>query len=104
MRNRMFLPIAAIMAISCTTPQTMTRLRPGMTKDEVIDIMGNPDGYKAEGEYESLKYSHRLVSGWAWDRADFYVILKNGKTVEWGMGEVRVKEGPTNVLVLIPLK
>jgi len=75
-----------------------------MYKDELIKFMGDTDGYQLKDEYESLKYSHRLISGWAWDRADFFVILKNNKVVEYGMGEVRVKEGPTKTLVLVPLK
>ncbi len=102
MQRSLFVPCALILITACTTPQTMSHLRPGMTKDEVIKIMGNPDGYQSQGEFESLKYSHRLVSGWAWDRADFYAILKNNRLVEYGMGEVRVKEGPTTMLVLIP--
>jgi len=64
---------------SCATGELMSRLRPGMPKQEVIQTLGNPDGYQARGEYEALKYSHRLVTGWAWDRADYFVILKDGK-------------------------
>jgi hypothetical protein len=88
----------------CATGELMSRLRPGMPKDEVIQTLGNPDGYQARGEYEALKYSHRLVTGWAWDRADYFVILKDGKTVEYGTGEVRVKDVNSNVLFLVPLR
>ena len=89
---------------SCATGELMSRLRPGMPKQEVIQTLGNPDGYQARGEYEALKYSHRLVTGWAWDRADYFVILKDGKTVEYGTGEVRVKDVNSNVLFLVPLR
>ena len=92
------------MMAGCATGELMSRLRPGMPKDEVIGILGNPDGYQSRGEYESLKYSHRLVTGWAWDRADYFVILKEGKTVEYGAGEVRVKDVNSNVLFLVPLR
>ena len=88
----------------CATGELMSRLRPGMPKQEVIQTLGNPDGYQARGEYEALKYSHRLVTGWAWDRADYFVILKDGKTVEYGTGEVRVKDVNSNVLFLVPLR
>jgi len=100
---------AAVLAIlfiltGCATGELMSRLRPGMPKQEVIQTLGNPDGYQARGEYESLKYSHRLVTGWAWDRADYFVILKDGKAVEYGTGEVRVKDVNSNVLFLVPLR
>ena len=87
----------------CATGELMSRLRPGMPKEEVVQALGHPDGYQSRGEYEALKYSHRLVTGWSWDRADYFVILKDGKTVEYGTGEVRVKDVNSNVLFLIPL-
>ncbi|MBW2004096.1 MAG: hypothetical protein JRI72_05695 [Deltaproteobacteria bacterium] len=103
---RKFAAALAILLIlaGCATGELMSRLRPGMPKQEVIQILGNPDGYQSRGEYEALKYSHRLVTGWAWDRADYFVILKGGKTVEYGTGEVRVKDVNSNVLFLIPLR
>lgn len=88
----------------CTTGELMSDIRPGMTKDEVTSVLGSPDGYQSLGEYEALKYSHRLVSGWAWDRADYFVILNANKVVEYGTGEVRVKDMSSNVLFLVPLK
>lgn len=88
----------------CATGEQMSRLRPGMSKDEVTGILGNPDGYQGRGEYEAIKYSHRLVTGWAWDRADYFVILKDNKVVEYGTGEVRVKDMNSNVLFLMPLR
>jgi hypothetical protein len=103
---RKFAAALAILLIlaGCATGELMSRLRPGMPKQEVIQILGNPDGYKSRGEYEALKYSHRLVTGWALDRADYFVILKDGITVEYGTGEVRVKDVNSNVLFLVPLR
>lgn len=90
--------------IGCATGEQMSRLRPGMSKEEVTDILGNPDGFQGRGEYESMKYSHRLVTGWAYDRADYFVILKDNKVVEYGTGEVRVKDMNSNILFLMPLR
>ena len=39
--------------------------------------------------YEQLEYTHRLITGWSWDRSDFNVILKDGRVVEFGHGETR---------------
>lgn len=90
--------------VGCATGELMSKLRPGMSKNEVADILGNPDGYQSRGEYEAMKYSHRLVTGWAWDRADYHVILKDQRVVEYGTGEVRVKDVNSNVLFLVPLR
>jgi hypothetical protein len=72
-----------------------------MPKAEVIQLLGNPDGFQSRGPYEALKYSNRLVSGWAADRADYYVVVKDGVVVEYGNGQVRQRD--VNTLFLMPL-
>ncbi len=104
MKKLFVLILLLVLLIGCATGELMSRLRPGMSKDEVTNILGNPDGFQARSEYESIKYSHRLVTGWAWDRADYFVILKDNKVVEYGTGEVRVKDVNSNVLFLVPLR
>jgi hypothetical protein len=104
MKKLFVLILLLVSLIGCATGELMSRLRPGMSKDEVTNILGNPDGFQARSEYEAIKYSHRLVTGWAWDRADYFVILKDNKVVEYGTGEVRVKDVNSNVLFLVPLR
>lgn len=102
---RLFAVILCIISLAgCATGERMSSLQPGMSKEDVTRILGNPDGFQPRGEYESLKYSHRLVTGWAWDRADYFVILKDNRVVEYGVGEVRVKDVNSNVLFLVPLR
>lgn len=76
----------------CATGQKVKRLSPGMSQARVVKTLGRPDGYKAEGDYIILKYTNKLISGWSWDTADYFVILKDDKVTEYGAGEVRVKE------------
>ena len=95
--------LAIVMLIqSCAiTGEQMSKLSPGMSKGDVVRVLGKFDGYKKKGEYEVLNYNHRYASGWAHDRADYVVILKKGKVVEWGQGEVRVKNmGGVDALIL----
>ncbi len=80
----------------------MTRLHPGMTKNEVVQVLGRPEGYKEVEGHEVFRYSNRLTSGWSWDRADYNVIFKNGRVVEYGAGEVRPKG--SGVVVIVPLR
>ena len=86
----MFLSLSvACLFSACTTGEQMSRLEPGMTRQQVVGVLGRPDAVRSNGPYEQLEYTHRLITGWSWDRSDFKVILKNGRVVEFGHGEVR---------------
>ena len=101
-RTLIFFILIGSIVFSCAHGSKMRKLNPGMTKQKVIKILGKPDGYKISGEYEALKYANKLMSGWSWDRADYYAILKNGILIEYGAGEIREKEN--NVIILVPLR
>jgi hypothetical protein len=45
-----------------------------MTKQQVIAILGKPNGYKLQSDGEVLRYSDD----------DRYIKLRNGKVVEYG--------------------
>lgn len=88
----------------CVTGEQMGKVREGMSKEEVLSTLGSPDGFQRSGDYEALRYTNRLISGWSWDRTDYTVILKNGQVVEYGPGQVRQRDPNTGVLVLVPLR
>ena len=97
--------VTLMLALSaCITGERMQSVREGMSKEEVVNILGNPDGFQRSGEYEALRYTNRLISGWSWDRADYNVILRAGKVVEYGPGQVRQRDSNVNTLILVPLK
>lgn len=75
----------------CATGEKVARLSPAMSQADVVGTLGRPDGFRTEGDYTILKYTNRLISGWSWDRADYFVILKDDKVTEYGSGEVREK-------------
>jgi outer membrane protein assembly factor BamE (lipoprotein component of BamABCDE complex) len=94
----------------CVTGEKMSQLRPGMTKAEVVSVLGGPDGYKRVGDFEVYRYSNRLdrgaadfkraaTSGWSWDKADYNVVFKNDRVVEYGTGQVRQQSNGTVVIV-----
>jgi hypothetical protein len=97
-----FLMMVCVTAFSCAHGSKMRKLYPGMTKQEVLKTLGKPDGYQKAGEYEAFKYANKLMSGWSWDRADYYAILKEGVLVEYGAGNIRVKD--SNIIILVPLR
>ncbi len=80
--------VTALLA-GCISGHQVRALDPGMTQDEVTQILGKPDGFKQRGEYITYKYTNILISGWSWDRTDYSFIFKNGKLIEYGPGEVR---------------
>jgi hypothetical protein len=93
-----------IVAGCATTGERFTELEPGMSKAQVIRIVGRPDGYRRAEEQEALIYKDRLISGWAWDRADHAVLLRDGRVVEYGAGEVRQHGPNVGVLIFVPLR
>jgi hypothetical protein len=90
----------------CATGERMGDVRAGMTKDQVIAVLGRPDGYAQSGSTEALTYSNRLMSGFSWDRADYHVMLSSGVVTAYGPGTVRQNSAPGNIstLVLIPIR
>jgi hypothetical protein len=83
----MFLALSVVSLLSaCTTGEQMSRLEPGMTRQQVVGILGRPNAVRSNGPYEQLEYTHRLITGWSWDRSDFKVILKDGWAIEFGHG------------------
>jgi hypothetical protein len=89
--------------ISCATGDLTSRIHTGMTKDEVTNILGSPDGYERQGEYEALKFTKRAGSGWPWNREDYSVIFRDSRAVEFGPGMVR-KDFDANIIFIVPLK
>ncbi len=102
----LFISSFLLLFSSCamTTGEKVSQVQPGMSKDEVIGTLGKFDGYKYQNGHEVLSYNHRYASGWAHDRADYHVILKDNKVTEWGQGEVRVKEmgGVQSIILFTP--
>ena len=93
-----------LLVAGCATGEKITRLDAGMSREQVISTLGKPDGFQTLGEYDAIKYTNRLMSGFSWDRGDYFVILKNGKVIEYGVGAVRERTPDSNVRILVPLR
>ena len=89
--------------VGCFHGEKISRVRPGTSIEELHSIMGHQEGYKKIGDYEIYSYYNKLISGWAWDRADYHYIVKDGKVVEYGAGEIRQNQH-TGVVFIMPLK
>lgn len=70
------LTAAVALLTSCTTGEKFSRVRNGMTPDEVQRILGNPDEALTSREGNDVyKWVDRYVSGWGLDSADYYVVI-----------------------------
>ena len=83
--------------------QQITQIDVGMSREQVIGILGRPDGYRSAGDTEAMTYSNRLMPGWSWgDTADYNVVLTYGRVSAYGPGVVR--QTSHNVLDIVPLR
>jgi len=80
--------IPVVFLAGCTTGEKMADMRDGMTRDQVIVTLGQPDGDSHQGNAEVLTYADRLVSGWGFDSADYHVTLTDGHVVAYGPGPI----------------
>ena len=103
MRRFVFLFVSSLMMSGCVTGERVRGgIKEGMSKQQVISELGDPDGFRRSGDYEALLYTNRLISGWSWDRTDYTIILQNGRVAEYGTGQVR--QNSPNTLILVPLR
>jgi hypothetical protein len=61
----------------------------GMTKEQVIDVMGEPTSTKSDGTQEALEYENNCPTGFSgchyWGKQDvFWVIFVDGKVNKYG--------------------
>lgn len=102
--KRIFLALLMLSFLSgCFHGEVITQVHPGMSVNEVQDIMGSQEGYRQVGDYEVYSYYNKLISGWGWDRADYHYVFKDGKLVAYGAGEIRQNKN-TGVVFIVPLR
>lgn len=98
-RRSLLLALGALPA--CSTGDLMRELRGGETREQVERLLGRPDGYQRQGNDEALIYSNRYTSGWDLeDKADYVVILTDGRVSSYGPGQVRPGARPQTLIVV----
>lgn len=79
-----FICLALALLSGCASRDT-TKLRIGMTKEEVFQAMGQPDSVGAENQYEYLNY-HINNQGYLYTTQAYTVRLQNGRVDSFGVG------------------
>lgn len=111
--RKLLIGIFALQLVGCASLKTgddFTKVSPGMTQSEVSKIMGAPAGFSSANGFEAWQWKNlpmreesftegfaRGYSSTAYGMsqadtratADYYVLFKDGKVVEKGVGDVR---------------
>ena len=97
---RFALLISSAIAISgCATGDNFQDIARGMSRPQVIEIMGSPDGVDVRGNQEMLSYYNRLMSGWAWNRADYKILMTDDYVTAYAVENI-VNTGPAMAEVI----
>lgn len=86
--NKIFATIVAAVFIlsACATAHKISQVSIGMTKEEVIAVMGTPASTSAQGNLEYLIYALYETHNQAYDHVTtrYFVRLINGKVESYG--------------------
>lgn len=87
----------------CATAYKMNRVSLGMTKEQVIDVLGDPVSVSAQGGVEYLNYAFSETH----EQAEFgitrpyYVRIVGGKVESYGrMGDFNSTQPPTQKVII----
>ena len=61
-----------------------------MSTQQVEKVLGKPDTEARHGDYLIWSYVKRLISGYGDHRADYYVVFRGDKVMDYGAGNVKV--------------
>jgi len=80
------LALCGALFTGCATSTLMNKLQIGMTKDQVVALLGNPDSTSASGKVEYLTYYLIADSSTGYTNADraYMVRVVNGRVESYG--------------------
>ena len=78
--------LTALVLIACATATRISKVKIGMSKEEVIVVMGKPVSVSAQGRAEYLNYSLSETDDQAWYgiTRPYYVRLIDGRVESFG--------------------
>jgi hypothetical protein len=82
--------LVGFILVGCATGEKWTQIEEGMTKNDVREAIGKQDEIEKKSNGWSVHwYKNRLISGWSWDKTDYFVIYDpNGRVDTYGHGAV----------------
>lgn len=90
-------------AVQAAFGNKFEKLELHMTTQQVDKLLGKPDTEARHGDYLIWSYLKRLISGYGDHRADYYVVFRAEKVMDYGAGSVRViEQGGAITIMPIP--
>lgn len=90
---------AGLLSACQTTGAKIAHLYTGNSEMEVRETLGRPDAVHVFGDYDVYTYLARHRSRLSLARADYTVVMKDGKVVQFGPG-VAQREGLHSVVIV----
>ena len=87
MKNRITAVVLLLAALltGCATAEKLNNIRIGMSKDQVIALLGKPDSTSAQANIEYMTYYLSIDSSYGYSREQPYMIrLVEGKVESYG--------------------
>ena len=90
--------VVSLSLVGCATASKISAVQPGMTRDQVVELMGQPSSTSRQGNLEYMNYQLSDTSDKAFygitDR--YYVRLIDGRVESYGhMGDFDSTKDPT---------
>jgi outer membrane protein assembly factor BamE (lipoprotein component of BamABCDE complex) len=88
MKKMMVMIFGMILLAGCiSTHETMNQLSEGMSRQEVISKMGEPDSTRGDDNNEIMTYLFKSQDGSGQEgEKDYWVELRDGRVVNYGRG------------------
>lgn len=99
-----------ILSACASGVQKMRKINPGMSPEQVTDIMDERDGFstveKDGSTYTLFKYTNQFCNAHVnfHEKCDFFIIFKNNKVVETGVSNVRANPPTMQFLYMFNLR
>ena len=82
MIKKMTITACALVLCACSSAGKISDIDTGMSKQQIISKLGNPDKSYSKDELEVLTYLNRKPKTFSFDHADYQVVLINNTAAE----------------------
>ena len=95
LKKTILIAILVCMVACASGVQKMRKVDPGMSAQDVENIMGRRDSFKSveknDHTYTLYQYTNQYCNAHVslWEKCDFFIIFKDDKVIETGVKDVR---------------
>lgn len=94
--KKIFFVTLSLVLFSCVTTTKLNNVNLGMSKQDVVMVMGKPKSISSQGNIEYMNYLLREEFGMVNPKYDYYVRLVEGEVESYGkLGDFNSTQNPT---------